>query len=113
MKIAKSFNVQIWVGLRVGYTDVVHDISEVYIICQKICDEVGYCFTITPTYFTYKNGSEPGAVIGLIDYPRFEMDEGSIFQTAKNLATILKDFLGQNRVTITCPDWTYMIGDES
>lgn len=110
MKIVKSFNVQIWVGLRVGYTDAVHDISEVHTICQKICDDVGYCFTITPTYFTYKDGNEPGVIIGLINYPRFEMNEVGILQMARNLAMILKDSLGQNRVTITCPDWTYMIG---
>lgn len=35
MNVVPSYNVQIWVGLREGYTDIVHTIDEVNKICQE------------------------------------------------------------------------------
>ena len=35
---------------------------------QKYCDEVGLCVTVTDTWFIYKDGNEPGLIIGFISF---------------------------------------------
>jgi len=45
-----SFNVQIWVGLRRGYSDYIHSIDTVRKIVDTYIEEVGGdCVTITET----------------------------------------------------------------
>ena len=107
----KSYTVNIYIGLRAGYGDLHFTTQDVKNICQNFVDKVGLCVTVTPTSFIYKNGSEDGAIVGLINYPRFPKDEIDIKNTAIKLAEILKDKLSQNRISIVCTDETIMIGD--
>lgn len=108
----KSFNVQIWVGLREGYTNTVHDLDDVRTICDKYINEIGDCITITPTEFRYVGGDEQGVIVGYINYPRFPHSEEEITTRALRLAELLRDGLGQERVSVTAPDKTYMIGQK-
>jgi len=112
MKIEKSYNLQIWVGLREGYTDVICDVETVRMVIDKYINEHKVCVTITPTEFRYVAGWEPGVVVGLIQYPRFPVKESVLLEHAKNIAIQLKKILDQFRVTITSPKWTYLIEDE-
>jgi hypothetical protein len=112
MKTEKSFNVQIWVGLREGYTDKVHTIEEVRAICDKWVNEVKDCVTITPTEFIYVDGSEQGVIVGYINYPRFPRSKIAITDRAIALASRLKIGLGQIRVSVVTPEETYMLEDE-
>ena len=105
-----AYNIQIWVGLRVGYTDIVRDMSDVRAICDEHVAD-GDCVTITPTEFRYKGGSEPGVIVGYINYPRFPRRKEQILDRAMRLAEKLRVGLNQNRVSITTPDRTYMIGE--
>ena len=109
MKTVESFNVQIWVGLRTGYTDQEHTIDEVRDICDKWCNEVKQCVTITPTEYRYVDGHENGVIIGFINYPRFPSAPVEITKRAMELANILMTNLNQKRVSIITPDKTYMI----
>ena len=104
-----SYNVQIWVGLRVGYTDTIHTMEEVEKICDAYVNEVKDCVTITPTQFRYVDGNEPGVIVGYINYPRFPRTPKEITTRALALGEVLMYGLDQNRVSVTTPDKTYML----
>jgi hypothetical protein len=110
MKTVESFNIQIWLGLREAYTENMHTIDEVYGECQKLCNIRKACFTVTPTRFIYVDGCEDGAVIGLINYPRFPAEKDRMIYDSWEIANYLKDRFGQIRVSITTPEKTYCIG---
>lgn len=112
MKIIKSHNVQIWVGLREKYSDIIHSIDEVESLCQKWCDTFGACFTVTETTFIYTNGKEKGCVIGLINYPRFPKTEYEIEYDAVKFAMRCLIAFNQNRITVTTPKVSIMIENE-
>jgi hypothetical protein len=109
MVIVESFNAQIWVGLRVGYTDKLHTLDDVREICDRYVNDVKYCVTITPTEFRYVDGNEPGVIVGLVNYPRFPISVPGLVTRATELAGYLMDELEQFRVTVTTPNKSYML----
>jgi hypothetical protein len=109
MKITDSFNVQIWCGLRLEYTDRHFSIEDVRRICDKYVNNIGDCVTITSTEYRYVGGSEDGVMIGYINYPRFPRTNEEILKRAIDLAKLLKKELCQNRVSVVAPDKTYML----
>lgn len=109
MKTEKTFYANIALGFREGYTEIVHSIDEVEKVCQKCCDEIGLCVTITPTKFIYKNGFEDGCFIGLIQYPRFPEEIEKIKIKAIEMAKIFLEEFNQLKVSVICSDKTYMI----
>lgn len=86
-----------------------HSIKKAELICQKYCNEVGFCVTITPTKYIYTNGNEKGFVIGIIAYPRFPKKQIELLKHSFSLAKQLKEKLKQYRVTITTSDKSYML----
>jgi len=68
--------------------------------CQKFCDEVGLCVTVTPTNYVYTNGEETGAIIGLINYARFPKHPQEIFEISERLALKLRIAAAQTSFTI-------------
>lgn len=113
MDTVDSYNVEIWVGLRAKYTDFYFNVQDVANICNKWVNEVKDCVTITKTQYHYVNGWEPGVKIGYINYPRFPRTKEEILKRALDLAERLRVGLKQNRVTVTTPDKTYMLGNEN
>lgn len=114
MKILKSYNVQIWVGLKQMYNDKkTHTIDDVRIICDKYVNEIKDCVTITPTEFRYVNGNENGVIVGYIQYPRFKRTEAEIRKRAIELANTLMIELNQYKVTVTTPKKSYMLENYS
>ena len=111
MKTVKTHTATIFCGLRAGYDGPEFDIGEVVSFCKEHCTEVGLCVTVTPTTFAYSNGSEQGAIIGLINYPRFPDAAEHINEKAMRLAERLRILCGQNRVSVICGDETHMLGD--
>ena len=109
MKITKSYNVQIWVGLRQMYGEKISSIEDVRKICSEYVNEINECVTITPTEFIYVNGSETGVIVGFISYPRFSRSRKEIRKRAMALAEILMVELNQFRVTVTTPYKSYML----
>lgn len=103
----------IYVGLREGYNVNMpeHDIDEVRELCEDYCDEMKLGVTVTPTQFIYVGGSEGGAIVGLVNYPRFPREDMEIRHLALELAETLKNSLGQQRVSIVFPDETVMLGE--
>lgn len=107
----KSFSVSIYVGLYCRNSGITHQLYELRRICQDYVDSTGLCVTVTPTHFMYTNGNEPGAIVGLINYPRFPSSPEEIKKTALELATILMEKLNQYRVSIDFPEETLMISN--
>ena len=113
MKITESYNVQIWVGLRAGYSARIHPLDDVRNICDRFVNSVKDCVTITPTEFRYVDGMEPGVIVGYINYPRFPRKPEEIEDRAIQLAEELMVGLEQNSVTVTTPTQTYMLSNEN
>jgi hypothetical protein len=55
-------------------------------VCRKECMEQGLCVTVEPTTYIYTGGEEQGAVIGLVNYPRFPCTEVALEKRARKLA---------------------------
>jgi hypothetical protein len=109
---AKTYTAQIYVGLRTGYTEKIRSLDEVRDICQMYVDEAGLCVSVTPTEFIYTSGREPGAVVGLIHYPRFPSTPSQLEQHALSLAQLLQEGLEQYRVSVVLYDRTVMFEQE-
>lgn len=107
-----TYTAQIYIGLRLGYSDTVFNLEAVRSVCRAYVKEVGLCVTVTPTEFIYVDGGEPGAIIGLINYPRFPAEPSAIEETAVELAKLLMIKLQQNRVSIVFPQTTMMLEGE-
>lgn len=104
-----SYEVTIWMGLKEGYEGPVHKIKDVDRLCQWYVDKVGLCVTVEETHFIYAGGAEPGARIGLINYPRFPSKTWTVRMHAFTLAKHLMHQLKQERCSVVCPDFTYML----
>lgn len=74
-------------------------------LCQKWCEK-GLCVTITPTEFAYKFGTERGAIVGLINYPRFPKSKNEMDTEAARLAVYLMNSLSQGSCSIVSDDKT-------
>lgn len=112
MKTTASYNVQIWCGLKVGYEGPEYSVSDAIKLCQDYVDKEKECVTVTPTSFVYTDGFENGVVVGFISYPRFYRNHIIIRKRAIDLAQILMNSLGQNRVTLTTPTESIMLEKE-
>lgn len=81
-------------------------------LCQKYADSEKVCVTVSPTTFVYPGGSEPGCVIGMINYPRFPATKAKVRRQAAELASILIKALEQRRASIVFSDRTVMLENE-
>ena len=109
MKMIEAWEAKIFCGLRKGYTEEIFSIEKIYEVCQEYCDQVGWCVTVTPTRFIYKNGYEPGAIVGIISYPRFPISKEDLRNRTVCLATKLLKELKQLRISVVFPEDTIMI----
>jgi len=109
MKVLPTFKADIYIGLQEGYNGQCHSMYELYTICQKYCNEIKLGVTVTPTRFIYVDGAEEGAIVGLINYPRFPSGREEIKNKATELAKILMDNFKQERCSIVCTDETIML----
>ena len=105
----EKFTASIHVGLHVKNAGITHSIADAENICQKYCDETGFCVSVTPTKYVYTNGCEQGAIVGILNYPRFSQSPDELHERAIILATELMLGLDQMRVTIDLPDNTLML----
>src|SRR5688572_8578455 len=76
---------------------------------REECIREGLCVTIEPTTFIYTGGEESGAVIGLINYPRFPALPHEILERANIIAHNLIERACQNSALIMTPKKTVWI----
>ena len=105
----EKFTASIHVGLHVRNAGITHSISAAENICQKYCDETGFCVSVTSTKYVYSNGWEQGAIVGILNYPRFAQSPDELRERTIILATELMLGLEQMRVTIDFPNDTVML----
>ena len=98
MKQTKSYNCKIYIA---------GDINQIKQVCREFCFEVGLCVTVNPTDYIYTGGEETGAIIGLINYPRFPAKSGKIKSIAIKLALEIMQKCCQQSFTIETPNKTY------
>jgi hypothetical protein len=113
MKTVKTFRANIFLGLKEGYNGKIHNIAEIYDFMRGYCDEAGFAVTVTPTKFIYTGGEEDGAIIGIINYPRFPSTPEDLTAHAVEIAWGLMYHYNQFRVSIVCDDNTYMLENET
>lgn len=70
--------------------------------CAKYCMEIGLCVSVMPLKFIYTGGREDGAVVRLVNYPRFPSDIETIRKKAKTLAILLIE---------SCCQWSALLVD--
>ncbi|MCK9576360.1 MAG: hypothetical protein WC979_00435 [Candidatus Pacearchaeota archaeon] len=112
MIIEKTFYANIYCGFRAGYTDVYANIVDARKIVEEYLNKEIFGTTMTPTWFHYPGGREPGVIVGLIQYPRFHKDEQLIRYQALMTAHKLRKGLQQERVTVVFSDYTAMITED-
>lgn len=109
MKSVETITAKIYLGLREGYSRKIHSLNELKNFLQRYVNKTGFCVTVTPTNFIYTEGREPGAIIGLINYPRFPKTKKELKQRAEEIAKLCKDKYKQNRISIEYQDRTIML----
>lgn len=85
------------------------DLAFIKQVCRAFCGEKGLCVTVDPTTFIYTGGEETGAVVGLINYPRFPATNKVITDLACELADILMTECHQKSCTIMTPSDTVFL----
>lgn len=84
---------------------------DVYIACSKdeaisfmrrFC-ESGFCVNISECEYVYKYGMESGVRIGLINYPRFPLDQDELCRHAELIGIGLSESTSQGSFTIVSP----------
>jgi len=106
------------IGTEKTFTADIHiagDIVRLREICGEYC-ESGFCVSITPTEYVYTYGRETGAIIGIINYPRFPRESEEIKDRAVILAEMLMKGAHQGTCSVVCTDETLFLsrrkGDE-
>jgi len=109
MKSVETITAKIYLGLKEGYTGIIHTLSELKDFLQEEINKGGLCVTVTPTTFIYTNGREDGAIIGFINYPRFPKTKEELEKTSERIALLCKEKYKQKRVSIEYQDRTVML----
>lgn len=107
-----TFTASIYVGRKDRATRDLALKEDIYQKVQDYVDAVGLCVTLAETEFVYVKGSEPGFVVGLINYPRFPSSPEQSKAHALVIAEMLLKSCKQLKVTVVMPDETVMISAE-
>lgn len=110
----ETFTAKIFVGCYDTEEDFTRPVAEIKEACQFYVNDVGLCVNVQETWYAYgdgegSGGNERGAVVELIQYPRFPKPEEEIVVKALDLAKILMDRANQKRVSVVCSDETYTL----
>ena len=79
------------------------DINCIRDSCREYCFREGLCVSVVMNEYIYTGGSESGAVIGLVNYPRFPTSLESLRIHADKLASQLLNDCCQDSVLIVDP----------
>lgn len=73
---------------------------------REECLNVGLCVTIEPTVFIFTGGEESGYVIGLVNYPRFPMENKDLLLLARRLMSKVLNSTFQHSAMLMTPEIT-------
>ncbi len=78
-------------------------IAEIERACAEFCTERGFCVAIEPVRYVYTGGREDGAVVTVLNYPRFPKSAGQVCSAAGELALFLIECVYQGSATVEGP----------
>lgn len=112
--VEETFTAEIYVGCYDTEKDFTRPVAEVKEAVQFYVNDVGLCVNVRDTWYAYSDGSgnggnESGAIVELIQYPRFPKFEKDITGKALELAEILMERMNQKRVSVVTTDNTYTL----
>lgn len=111
--VEDTYTAKVHVGCYDTERDFTRPVAEVKAECQEFVEERGLCVNVSETFYQYgsdgEGGNEPGAVVELIQYPRFPKTEVSIANKALKLAEILMERMNQKRCSVITTDKTYTL----
>lgn len=80
--------------------------------CRRYCNSTKLCVTITPTSYVFTGGKETGAIVGIINYPKFPRCVGELLDITNNLArSLLKDTQTKS-LTVALDETSYYLEGE-
>jgi len=79
------------------------DYADAIRTCRQFCETEGACFSVSPCAYVYTGGMEDGAVITLINYPRFPSTHDELEEKMGRLAEHMRAKLFQKSYTIEGP----------
>ena len=91
------------------YTATIYIAGELEVMratCSDYCLRLGQCVSLTPTEYIFTGGTERGAAIGFINYPRFPAPKEQIERRAIELANLLLNDCCQRSCSVVCGDTT-------
>ena len=104
MAFLKTYRIHISFGLKDVRSGKLHTINEVEEVYNDFIKKINCNGTITPVKF-----SVPGVIICLNFNAYMPMLKEKALDTAKILAMLLAESLGQEKVSIMTPDKTYTL----
>lgn len=107
-----TYTATIYCGRKVGYSGDVLPVSIAQELIQQYVNDVGLCVSLTETTFIYTGGSEPGLIVGLINYPRFPSSPDAIQAHAEELARRLRTAYQQLGVSVVASGETKWMPSE-
>jgi len=87
-----SYSVKIYIA---GPIDLIHQ------SCRKFVNRTRICVNVTPNHYIFPYGEQPGAIIELIQYPKYPAQNEDIFLTAIELGYAICEECHQGSFTIT------------
>jgi hypothetical protein len=109
MRTEPTFQATIYVGLTAKYAGEKFLLTELVQELRSYTDAVGFCVSVTPVRFVYKDGDERGAAIGVINYPRFPESADALMEKTLGIARRLGSRFKQFRVSVVTPAETMML----
>lgn len=107
-----NFNARIYVGMKDAATKDYNKLYyDVYKVCQDYCNNIGWCVSLEKICYIYKNGSEMGMTVNIINYPRFPKTIEELENRTLELAKLLIVELDQCHLTVTMPNKTIMLNN--
>lgn len=89
-----------------GRIYIAGDIEQAKQRIREMAYNQGMCVTVSLVDYIYTGGEEKGLVVGLIQYPRFEVDEQTLEKNLIFLAENLATRLCQKSFTVSTPNST-------
>ena len=74
-------------------------IDAIQAACAEYCKR-GFCVTVTPTTYVFTGGAETGAIIGLINYARFPINQQALWDCAVELGMLILERAEQQSFTV-------------
>jgi len=111
MKSVETYFGRIYIGFQEGYNGTIFSYEELKKVVKENINLVG-AVNVVKNEYIYVDGDEPGAIVEIINYPRFPATKGEIREKTLELAEILKEKFKQYRVSVMFSDETMMLGEK-